>query len=152
MSDFPMELKTYRELLAFMENMTEQQLDQPVQVVLPSGDLDKAVELQPGIAIGTVAQMEFYKARSSVDNKYHADEVVLLIDGNPFSVEGAVAYSLSDADDWDDMKNHPIYGDGGPTNPADQCSGRQPNVEDIQASVVATVNNRSRNFRTRNGE
>ncbi len=47
-----------------------------------------------GIAIGTVGEFEFEGSRSVVDNKYHADEVVLLIDANPFAEDGAVAYEM----------------------------------------------------------
>lgn len=116
------ELSTYQDLLAALQELSPEQLAQPVQVATCNGNCAKPVELQPAIALGTVAQMEFFRARSSVDNKYHAEEVVVLFDANPYGEDGAVAYTLGDDGDVSET----LYGKDGPTSLADQTGGPKP--------------------------
>ena len=87
------EIRTYRQLLAMLQEVPDEKLDQPVQVAGPHIISDEmVVTLRPAIAVGTVEEMEFRYARSSEDNRFHPEELVILIDGNPFGKGGAVAY------------------------------------------------------------
>ena len=95
------EVMTYQDLLDALKTLSPEQLAQPIHVAEPGPNGDIPVELKTGIAIGTVGHLGFSGSRSTVDNKYHADEVVLLIDANPYAPDGAIAY--------------PIYWRDGPT-------------------------------------
>jgi hypothetical protein len=59
-----------------------------------------------------VNAMGFPACRSTHNNKYCADDVVLLLDGNTFSEDGAIGYDLTD--------DVPIYGKDGKTSVSDQ--------------------------------
>jgi hypothetical protein len=59
------------------------------------------------VAVGTVKQFDFEKCRSSIDNKYNQDEIVILTDKNPFSKEGVTFRKLEE-----DKSLTPIYGKG----------------------------------------
>lgn len=120
------ELETYRDLLSYLQNASSEYLDQPIQVANPGPNCDEPIELMPGIAIGTVDQMGFFRCRSMVDNKYHAEELVILIDGNPFAKDGAVAYEWKSNDDTGDIDDVPIYGKEGPTDIKDQTAPQKP--------------------------
>lgn len=115
MSDL-MIVTTWDDLGRRIAELTPEQRSKPIQCVLPGADLDKVFELLPGIAVGTVGELEVYKCRSVYDNKYHADDVVLLLDENLFSEDGAIGYHLQGTE------RKPIYGPGGKTSPDDQCS------------------------------
>lgn len=65
------------------------------------------------IAIGTVGDMGFAGARSTKDNRYHSEDIVILLDNNPFAEDGAVAYTLVDPDI--PLEDNPVYGKDGPT-------------------------------------
>lgn len=103
------EIETYQELLDALTQLTAEQRKQPVQIAHPQSS-DCVVELMPSVCLGTVGALEFSGARSSVDNRYHAEEVVLLIDHNPFAKDGATAYRLEE-----DGPDTPLYDKGGPT-------------------------------------
>jgi len=104
-----MEVRTWEDLGAKIATMSPGQRRQPIQCVQPTPNEDEVQEMMQGIAIATVEEFGFYKCRSTHDNKYNAGDVVLLMDGNPFSADGAVAY------EWGDEIDTPIYGKGGPT-------------------------------------
>ncbi len=110
------EIETYRDLLAALQQLTPGQLDQRVQIADPPCD-GKPVPMAQGIAIGTVGEFEFEGSRSVVDNCFHADEVVVLIDGNPHAEDGATAYKLETTKTSGKpiIRHIPIYGPGGPT-------------------------------------
>jgi hypothetical protein len=126
------DIETYRDLLTYLQGLSDKQLDQKVQVAEPS-----PLEIQPLIpvlAIGTVKQMGFYGCRSSIDNRYHGNEVVLLSDGSGFGEDGAVAYEMPSPkkrrkgakrrpQSLDDLfKGKPIYGKDGKTPRAEQIA------------------------------
>ncbi len=115
------EITTYGDLLAKLETMTEAELNQPVQIADPPNDC-RPVELQQGIAIGTVGEFEFEGSRSVIDNRYHADEVVILIDGNPHAEDGAVSYLLKNEGPKEKqvVRHIPQYGPHGKTERVEQ--------------------------------
>lgn len=112
-----MEIETWADLAAKIESMSDEQKTQPIQCVKPTAIEDDVQEMLPGIALGTVEELGFYKCRSTHSNEYEALDVVLLLDGNRFSETGAELYELGDDDEF-----HPIYGADGPTNPSKQKS------------------------------
>lgn len=110
-----MELMTWGDLGRKIDAMSPEQRSQPIQCVLPHPDDGHVQECLPGIALGTVAEFGFSASRSTHDNKYHGDDVVLLLDSNCFSEEGAIAHRLHN-----DLTRSPIYGVDGPTLPSQQ--------------------------------
>jgi hypothetical protein len=96
------EIETYRDLLKALGELTDVQLAQRLQVIAPSPFSKK--ELEPVLAIGTIAGMELEGARSCYDNRYHAEDIVLLTDHNPFGENGAIAYEMKFDDDKDERK------------------------------------------------
>lgn len=114
-----MEARTWDGLAAAIAAMTPEQRQQPIQVVGATVIENDVQECLPVVAIDTVAAFEIYKCRSSYNNRYCGDDVVLLLDGNPFAEDGAVAY------EWpDDGPDIPIYGPHGKTLPEEQYSPR----------------------------
>lgn len=111
------EIKTYRDLLKALQKLTPGQLKQPIQI-MPSSPFP-IKELQPALAIGTIDKLEVYGSRSSIDNRYHPEEVVILADGNPFGEDGAIAYECVGMRKGK-MQRKPIYGDAGPTSKKSQ--------------------------------
>lgn len=109
---------TWKELGQAIVDMTEEQRQQPVQVVELEPSDDIVNELKPAYGIQSIEELGIEACRSIVDNKRHGEDVVLLIDANPFAEDGAVAYEwpLGDVQ----APAVPIYGKDGPTNPADQ--------------------------------
>ncbi len=106
---------TYKDLLEYLNKLTPEQLNQQVQSVLCTPDDEDVQELTLVLGIDTVASWEIEACRSSVDNKYHGEELVLLLASNPFREDGAIAI------EWNiDGPDVPIYGVEGPTNPKDQ--------------------------------
>lgn len=116
MSKDKFEITTYADLLAKLQKLSDKQLAQPVQVVQVPPTIDPA-EICPGIAFGTVGQLGISPARSSVDNRYHAGENVILFDYNPFGEDGAVAYESKPGKIDFDVA---LYPESGPTKLADQ--------------------------------
>lgn len=114
-----MEARTWDDLAAAIAAMTPEQRQQPIQAVLQTCVEDDVQECLCGIAIDTVEGLEIYKCRSSHNNRYCGDDVVLLLDGNQFAKDGAVAY------EWpDEGPDVPIYGPHGKTLPSEQYSPR----------------------------
>lgn len=107
------EVTTWGDLLAVLQEQIQVIRDKPIQVALIGPDSDAVVELLPAYALGMIADLEIAACRSVVDNKWHGDDVVLLIDHNPFAEDGAIAY-----EDFD--RGKPIYGKHGKTDPKDQ--------------------------------
>lgn len=153
------ELATYKDLLDVLQGLTEEQLTQPIQVVQSPASDEWPAELMPGIAIGTVNDFGFYRCRSAIDNKYHAADLVLLIDANPFAQNGAIGYSLSECDgDYDNLENYPIWGKDGPTDISDQTAPSTPtglvDIDSISGMPlenhqVACIKRRADRFRER---
>jgi hypothetical protein len=115
-----MEIKTYRDLLGKLKQLSDEQLDQPVQVAHFEATL-KPVEFCPALAIATVGELQLPFARSIVDNKFHADEVVIFCDWNPFAEDGASGYLQKPAKNVNTFPiMTPIYGSGGKTELKDQ--------------------------------
>lgn len=109
---------TWDDLLVEIARLTPEQRKQPVQVVLPTYD-DDVQTCQQGIALDTVANYEFGKCRSVHNNRYCPDDVVLLLDGNPFHADGSYAHEY----DFETKSWLPVYRDGAtPTPIAAQCS------------------------------
>lgn len=138
------EVTTWQNLLDALKRLSAEDsplLQQPIQCAPPQPNHDIPVELMPGIALGTVAALELPGARSTVDNKYHAEELVLLIDHNPFAEDGAIAYS------WEDEDESPIYGKDGPTPVNEQMA---PEKAELPKSTLLTVNARSKAYEVQN--
>src|ERR1035437_7052067 len=112
LNDVHAELETYGDLLKFLQ-ANPQYLDQPIQTVKETPIEDEVQVCCSAIAIGTVKDFEFYRIRSIVDNKFRPDDLVILVDGNPFGEDGAVAYEMNSAN-INDMT--PIYPKTGPTS------------------------------------
>ena len=78
---------TYRELKEFVASLTEEQLDQEVQI-LPNNPTPDPTLLEPVIGIDTIEHYEAEDTRSAVDFQHHPEQVVLLSDYCPFDKEG----------------------------------------------------------------
>jgi hypothetical protein len=90
---------TYRKLLEQMKKMSDEELDQSVQVY-PPHNTPNVVPLKPVIAFDTVKELcadqngeNCQTTRSCVDNKHHPQQWVLLTDYNPFSEKGDTYYT-----------------------------------------------------------
>lgn len=90
------EIETYEDLLKVLSELTPEQLKNKVQVMKPSCNDDEVLALMPAIAIGTVDGAEYRFVRSSVDNRRHGDEVIILTDYNGHGKNGAIAYELDE--------------------------------------------------------
>lgn len=108
-------IRTWADLLSALQKLTPEQLAQPAQTVLVEPSDDMVSECHPCIAIGTVDEFEIEAIRSTRDNKRHGEEVVILLDYNPFGEDGCVAFKLERGG-----VKVPIYGTDGPTDPAQQ--------------------------------
>lgn len=117
------QIETWDDLATAIAEMSEDQRRQPIQCVHPTPNGDEVQALEPGIAIGTVGEFDFTSCRSVHDNKYRPQDVVLLLDGNPFAEDGAVAYEWKAGEE-----DIPIYGKGGKTERAEQMA---PNRDDL---------------------
>lgn len=115
-----MKIRTWEDLARAIAAMTPEERLQPVQCVNPTPNDNDVQECLPGIAFGTVAELQFYACRSSHNNKYCSSDFVLLVDGNPFAEDGAIAY------EWDtevgDLDEKPIYGSDGKTDRSRQIA------------------------------
>lgn len=112
-----MDIRTWADLAAKLQQMTPEQLQQPIQCVKPTMDEDDVQEMLTGIAFATVEAFGFHKCRSTHNNKYCPGDLVLLVDYNPYAENGAIAYQLGE-----DNEDIPLFGKDGPTNPRLQCS------------------------------
>ena len=116
---------SYADLLAALQTLTPEQLQQPVQCILPTGDEDEVQTCLRALSVATVAQYGFYKCRSTHNNRYCPDDVVILLDDNIAAEDGQIATqydtveeSLSGAA----YVGRPIYINGEKTKPEEQCS------------------------------
>lgn len=130
------ELNTYGDLLDYLKTLSFDKLNQPIQITR-QGDLclSDIITLLPGIAIGTVDDMEFFGSRSVVDNQYHGEEIVILTDANLFGKDGALAYEHKDG------KCVPLYGPKGPTSRDSQLNPKE-TTPDTSSSEAAILKNR----------
>lgn len=151
------EIETYRDLLNVLQEMPGEQLDQPIQCVKPHPDESKVNEMQPALAIGTVAEFEFFHCRSTHNNRYCPDDVVLLMDGNHFGEDGVVAWTQNPDNPKFSMDGMvPEYGRHGKTSLADQTAPdtdklREKWQESIVNHVLATVSRRAKRVHERIG-
>ena len=111
-----MEVVTWLDLANHIMTMTEAQQRQPIQCVLCTSNESDIQEILRGVALDTVEQPEIYKCRNTYNNKYCGEDVVILLDNNPFDEDGVVAWELKDGSDI------PIYGKEGKTEVKDQKS------------------------------
>lgn len=135
------EIITYQDLLDALALLTNDQRAQPIQIADPPCN-GKPTALARGIALGTVGEFEFGGCRSSVDNKYHAKEIVLLIDGNPFGEDGAMSYTMKREGPEEKPLSYmvPNYGPGGPTSREEQRPpGWKPPTERDEIKTPAYV-------------
>lgn len=91
---------SYRQLLDFLHDLTEDQLDQQIQILTDECESGKASLLEPIIGSGTVEQLchandeVISETRNVMDFKHHPEQVVLLRDGPPYSEDGDTAYEM----------------------------------------------------------
>jgi hypothetical protein len=138
-------IETWGDLLAALNSLTSEQLRQPVQIAESPADC-KPVEMQCGIAIGTVGEFEFSGSRSTHDNRYHADDVCLLVDGNSFAEDGAIAYEMKThkTNGRPVIRHVPLYGKDGPTPREAQMSPNE--RKEFPAHVASVVRKRGDAF------
>jgi hypothetical protein len=92
---------TYRDLHDYLGRMTDDQLDQRVQI-LPPLSHDRLYALGWVVAIGTVeyfcpfdpADPWPFRTRSIFDNDHHPESVVMLVAGNFFNEDGSIGEDL----------------------------------------------------------
>jgi len=89
------EIETLGDLLQALKKASPEQLAQPVQTCEGHPCDDHVYELQQGLIISTVDELNLRYARSSKDNRRNGDELVIYTDGNPFSENGASAYEVT---------------------------------------------------------
>ncbi len=92
---------TYRDLLEHLQKLDVSALDQQVEVLPPHND-GKPVRLHPVLGVNTVKEYCHVGeeidtlTRSTLDFEHHPEQVVLLTDGSPFSVDGDTFFTLKD--------------------------------------------------------
>lgn len=109
------DVETWGDLGKAILKMTPEQRSMQIQCINPIPSDVAMQEMIQGIAIGTVEAFEFSACRSTHNNKYCPNDVVLLMDSNPHAEDGALLYHWKD-----DGTEIPQYGPEGPTNPEDQ--------------------------------
>lgn len=137
------EVETWADMLKALQQMTPEQLQQPIQSVQGHPMDDYVYELQQGICLGTVDEIGLKYTRSVKDNRRHGDEVILYTDGNPFGEDGAVAYEL--LPDGGDKPIYPKDHDESKdwTGPAQKLADQ--NVCESDNLTVAILSNRLKN-------
>lgn len=92
----PCEIETYRDLLAKLNALGEEELDQKIQFMRATSE--EPIPLGQVIAFDTVANFcnTGDLTRSSFDNQHHPESYVLLVDSNPYSKNGDMAYSFTE--------------------------------------------------------
>lgn len=125
-------IETWGDLKSAIDKLSQTELQQPIQCIKPNGDEGQVQEMVRGIALGTVLEFEFFACRSTHNNKYCPDDVVLLMDENPFSPDGVLAW------EWNsDGSETPIYGKDGMTDRKDQVAPNSDSLsEKWETSVV----------------
>ena len=133
----------YKELLKYLKTLNKKQLEQEVQVFRPLNH-PGVTELKPVVCIDTIENLELDKARSSVDNKFHGEEIVIMYDHNPFGEDGATLYQMEIDKKSGKLKNpkfKPIYALG-KTNPLEQTNPKQ--VKDLPKSEKILIKKRTK--------
>lgn len=88
-------LYSYRELRDALDNLSDEQLDQQVQIMLPDPDGDKILPMHPGISFNTIKHfLDDQKTRSSVDNEHHEEDLIILVDWNMYADDGSIGFDL----------------------------------------------------------
>lgn len=140
------DIRTYKDLLEYLSALDKKQLEQPVQIADQGPMLSEPIPMKCGIAIGTMDEMEFYAARSVTDNRFHPEEICILVDGSGFGEDGYTAISFpagspkkrkakkgetpkEKMDSWLDG-GEKIYGPGGPTLKESQLNPKFQNDND----------------------
>lgn len=103
-------VETWADLLTFLDRCHPAQLSQKIQIITSNPDGDAIQPLLPAVAIGTVDGLEIEHARSSIDNQRHGDELVLLVDHNPFAEDGTYAYEAAGDGTLQPIKGAEPYG------------------------------------------
>lgn len=117
------QVETWGELATAISELTEEQRGQPIQCLNPTPDENDVQVMESGIALGTVKDFEFYRCRSTHNNRYCPGDVVLLIDDNPHNEHGVVAWDITSGPD-----DVAIYGKSGKTEVEDQTA---PNKDEL---------------------
>jgi hypothetical protein len=93
---------TYADLKVMLDAMTPEQLAQTVQIFPPhTHHGEKSIELWPVIEFASVGKLvdngtpDHDRTRSAVDNEHHPEQMVLMVDLNPFSEDGDTYYELT---------------------------------------------------------
>ncbi len=108
--DPPTDITTWGDLLCALHKLSAEQLAQPAQIVKEHPCADKVISAKPVVAIGTVDTLDLRYVRSCKDNRRHGDEIVLLVDGNPYGKDGAVAHRWIGRDETSGkLDSSPIY-------------------------------------------
>ena len=91
---------TWRELLEELLKLSEEELEQKIQVMPNNPDETVATPLLPAYAFGTVEELVGDPGdvgagvRSFYDNQHHPGDFILCVDRNHFGEDGAVATDL----------------------------------------------------------
>lgn len=124
---------TWKALAEHINNLTPEQQLEPVQAVLVTPNEDDVQVGLPVIGVDTVQTWGFLKYRSSHNNKYCGNDIVLLLDHNPYSEDGIYAYEV-----WDTPESStPLYINEEPTRPEHQWSPQY--IERLQAKCGAEL-------------
>lgn len=152
------EIRTWSDLKKALQQATDQQLAQPVQVVKGHPVLEYVYELQHGIVVGTVDDVGLLYARSVTDNRRHGEHLVIYTDGNPFGEDGAIAYEYDSTAEKNSLglRHKPIYGeDHEPgqdwTGPAQQLVDKQNLQLDEERINTAVIRHRVENSDRQSG-
>jgi hypothetical protein len=82
------EIKTWGDVLLYLQSCSPEQLLKPPQVILPGSDLGTLID------INTIGFYFTEHTRSTYDNKHHPEDIVFLSDTNMFAKDGAIAQDL----------------------------------------------------------
>lgn len=94
---------TYEELAQYIAQMTKEERKQPVQMMGPQVNYDQPIPLMYAIGIDSIKvychdednpEIAVDKTRGSVDNEHHPEHHVLLIEDNPFDVDGNFSFQM----------------------------------------------------------
>jgi len=98
------QIRTYKDLLVILQQASEEQLNQDVQIVKSHCVYNHVYSLEAVICFGTVDGLELKYARSSVDNQRHGEELILFTDGNGFAEDGATSHTMIFPTKWERLK------------------------------------------------
>lgn len=87
-------IRTWGDVLAFLQSLTPEELQQPAQVLPPNPNGDLPTALLPLYAAGTLHALGVDDTRDAVTNSHHPHHVVLCFDWNPFLPDGAIGSDL----------------------------------------------------------